>query len=201
MTSDYIWDRPGSVISFTNQRHKPAGTESPRGVQSTGPLAFSLPKKSSARRRSGFGPAIAANAGSLFGRATQLGHGPGSTGDGPPKASPAWGSSPWRPTQRAFPCGCSRASATRYPSRADQRVRRCTPFSGCLLARQDEATGTRVRGAATAAPRYVGGPVLGDRPRRAPAPGGQRPSRAARRGARAKRRTARRSDGGADRRI
>jgi hypothetical protein len=45
MTSDYSWDRPGSVISFTNQRPKPAGMESPRGAQLTGPLAFSLPKK------------------------------------------------------------------------------------------------------------------------------------------------------------
>jgi hypothetical protein len=31
------------------------------------------------------------------------------------------------------------------PSRADQRVGRCTPFSGCLLACQDEATGARAR--------------------------------------------------------
>jgi hypothetical protein len=86
-------------------------------------------------------------------------------------------------------------------SRADQGIGRGTPFSGRLLARQDEAVGTRAASGHAAAPRDVGSPVLADRPRRALAPGGQRPSRAARRGAHAKRRTARRSDGGADRWI
>ena len=56
-----------------------------------------------------------------------------------------------------------------------------TTFSGRLLAGQDEATGTRAR--AGTAPRFVGGPVLADRPRRAPGPEGRTPSRAARGGA------------------
>jgi putative DNA primase/helicase len=75
--------------------------------------------------------------------------------------------------------------------------------SPCPIFRQ-ASVGVRTKPPArvpVTAPRYVGAPVLGDRPRRAPAQPGQTPSRAARRGPHAKRRTARRSDGGADRRI
>src|SRR5206468_4120512 len=66
-------------------------------------------------------------------------------------------------------------------ARADQRVLGCTPFSSCLLAHQDEATGTRVPASCTSRARdMLAAPSPGDRLRRAPAPGGQRPSPAAR---------------------
>ena len=59
-------------------------------------------------------------------------------------------------------------------SRADQGSTSHAPFSGRLVSRQNEATGTRARELHAAAPRYVGGPVLADRPRRAPVGEGSR---------------------------